>query len=72
MYFGVKIINFVVFGVKKSRIRVFLVSVENGAGVKKMTNFTYGTISDDEPGEGMYVPLLCSFSAPLEQFSSVP
>ena len=30
------------------------------------------TKSYDEPGEGMYVPLLCSFSAPLEQFSSVP
>ena len=26
--------NFVVFGVKKSRISVFLVTVENGAGVK--------------------------------------
>ena len=33
--FGVKIMNFVVFGVKKSRISVFLVSVENGTGVKK-------------------------------------
>ena len=30
--FGVEIMNFVFFGVKKS---VFLVSVENGAGVKK-------------------------------------
>ena len=33
--------NFVLFGVKKSGIGVFLVSVENGAGVKKMTNFRY-------------------------------
>ena len=33
--------NFVFFGVKKSGIGVFLVSVENGAGVKKMTNFKY-------------------------------
>ena len=33
--------NFVSFGVKKSGIGVFLVSVENGAGVKKMTNFGY-------------------------------
>ena len=33
--------NFVFFGVKKSGIGVFLVSVENGAGVKKMTNFRY-------------------------------
>ena len=40
--FGVKIMNFVFFGVKKSGISVFLVSVENGAGVKKMTNFRYG------------------------------
>ena len=39
--FSVKIINFVFFGVKKSGIGVFLVSVENGAGVKKMTNFRY-------------------------------
>ena len=30
------------FGVKKSGISVFLVSVENGAGVKKMTNIRYG------------------------------
>ena len=30
------------FGVKKSGISVFLVSVENGAGVNKMTNITYG------------------------------
>ena len=36
--FGVKIMKFVLFGVKKSGISVFLVSVENGAGVKKMTN----------------------------------
>ena len=35
--------NFVVFGVKKSRISVFLVLVENGAGVNKMTNMTCGT-----------------------------
>ena len=34
--------NFVFFGVKKSGISVFLVSVENGAGVNKMTNMTYG------------------------------
>ena len=40
--FSVKIMNFVFFGVKKSGIGVFLVSVENGAGVKKMTNFRYG------------------------------
>ena len=39
--FSVKIMNFVFFGVKKSGICVFLVSVENGAGVKKMTNFRY-------------------------------
>ena len=39
--FSVKIMNFVSFGVKKSGIGVFLVSVENGAGVKKMTNFEY-------------------------------
>ena len=39
--FSVKIMNFVFFGVKKSGIGVFLVSVENGAGVKKMTNFRY-------------------------------
>ena len=44
VYFGVKIMNFVVFGVKKSRIRVFLVSAENGAGVNKKTNITYHTI----------------------------
>ena len=30
--------NFVFFGVKKSGTSVFLVSAENGAGVKKMTN----------------------------------
>ena len=29
------------FGVKKSGISVFLVSVENGAGVEKMTNIRY-------------------------------
>ena len=28
-------------GVKKSGFSVFLVSVENGAGVNKMTNITY-------------------------------
>ena len=39
--FGVKIMNFVFFGVKKSGISVFLVSVENGAGVNKVTNMTY-------------------------------
>ena len=41
MCFGVKILNFVYFGVKKSGISVFLVSAENGAGVNKMTNITY-------------------------------
>ena len=40
--FSVKIMKFVFFGVKKSGISVFLVSVENGAGVKKMTNIRYG------------------------------
>ena len=39
--FGVKIMNFVFFGVKKSGISVFLVSIENGAGVQKMTNIRY-------------------------------
>ena len=39
--FSVKIMNFELFGVKKSGIGVFLVSVENGVGVKKMTNFRY-------------------------------
>ena len=34
--FGVKIMIFCFFGVKKSGISVFLVSVENGAGVNKM------------------------------------
>ena len=34
----------VFFGVKKSGISVFLVSVENGAGVNKMTNMTYAVI----------------------------
>ena len=33
--------NFVFFGVKKSGISVLLESVENGAGVKKMTNIKY-------------------------------
>ena len=42
--FSVKIMNFVFFGVKKSGIGVFLVSVENGAGVKKMTNFRYASM----------------------------
>ena len=37
-----KILNFMYFGVKKSGISVFLVSGENGAGVNKETNFTYG------------------------------
>ena len=36
--FGVKILNFVYFGVKKSRISVFLVSAENGAGVKEKSS----------------------------------
>ena len=44
MCFGVEIMNFVFFGVKKSGICVFLVSVENGAGVNKMTNMTYAVI----------------------------
>ena len=39
--FGVKILNFVYFGVKKSEISVFLVSAENGAGINKKTNITY-------------------------------
>ena len=40
--FGVKSMNFVLFFcVKKSGISVFLVSVENSAGVNKMTNITY-------------------------------
>ena len=39
--FRVKIMNFVFFGVKKSGISVFLVSIENGAGVQKMTNIRY-------------------------------
>ena len=43
MCFGVKIMNLFFFGVKKSGISVFLVSVENGAGVNKMTNITYGS-----------------------------
>ena len=36
--------NFVFFFVKKSGISVFLVSVENGAGVNKMTTITYGRL----------------------------
>ena len=43
MCFGVKILNFVYFGVNKSGISVFLVSAENGAGVNKMTNIMYAT-----------------------------
>ena len=35
--------DFVFFGVKKSGISVFLVSVEIGAGVNKITNMTYGS-----------------------------
>ena len=38
--FGVENMNFVFFCVKKSGISLFLVSVENGAGVNKMTNIT--------------------------------
>ena len=38
---GVKILNFVYFGVNKSGISVFLVSAENGAGVNKNTNINY-------------------------------
>ena len=41
MCFGVKILNFVFFGFKKSGISAFLVSAENGAGVDKITNITY-------------------------------
>ena len=41
MCFGVKILNFVYFGVKKFGIGVFLVSAENGAGINKKTNITY-------------------------------
>ena len=37
-----KILNFVYFGFKKFGISVFLVSAENGAGVNKKTNITYG------------------------------
>ena len=33
-----EILNFVYFGVKKSRISVFLVSAENGAGVKEKSS----------------------------------
>ena len=43
MGFGVKIMNFVFF-VSKSLELVFLVSVENGAGVNKMTNMTYACV----------------------------
>ena len=39
--FGVKIMIFCFCGVKKSGFSVFLVSVENGAGVNKMTNMSY-------------------------------
>jgi hypothetical protein len=35
-------LELVFFGVEKSGISVFLVSAENGAGVNKMTNITYG------------------------------
>ena len=35
MCVGVKILNFVYFGVKKSGISVYLVSAENGTGVTK-------------------------------------
>ena len=38
---GVKILNVVYFGVKKSGISVFFVSAENGTGVNKKTNITY-------------------------------
>ena len=40
--------NFVFFSIKKSGIGVFLVSVENGAGVKKMTNFRYDCLKTIE------------------------
>ena len=39
--FGVEIVIFLFFCVKKSGISVFLVSVENGGGVKKVTNIMY-------------------------------
>ena len=42
--FGVEIMIFLFFGVKKSGISVFLVSVENSAGVNKMTNISYGWV----------------------------
>ena len=64
--FGVKILNFVYFGVKKSGISVFLVSAENGAGVNKKTNITY----DDTPLQSsscsqmqLVVPLQCAVAA---------
>ena len=41
MCYGVKILNFVFFSVKKSGISAFLMSAENGAGGDKMTNITY-------------------------------
>ena len=66
MCFGVKILNFVYFGVKKSGISVFLVSAENGAGVNKKTNITY----DDTPLQSsscsqmqLVVPLQCAVAA---------
>ena len=42
MCFGVKIWNFVFFGVKNLELVCFLVSAKNGAGVSKMTNIRYG------------------------------
>ena len=62
--FSVKIMNFVFFGVKKSGIGVFLVSVENGAGVKKMTNFRYGQQSKVTVflilGQNICVSIVCT------------
>ena len=56
--------NFVFFGVKKSGISVFLVSVENGAGVKKMTNFRYGQQSKVTVflilGQNICVSIVCT------------
>ena len=44
--FGVIIMNFVFFGVKKTGISVFLVSVENGAGVKKNDKYPVSLLVD--------------------------
>ena len=49
------------FGVKKSGISVFLVSVKNGAGVNKMTNITYAETLDFR----MYAPGVWSKKVPF-------